>query len=110
MSATARGSASRSTRTRYAGSRSVTRPSWRWWAASRRVRFVDANDLAINGGNTAYADAGFSRYLRRAFLAGAGYDATDLGRPIIGITDLTSDFNPCHARMPDIISAVKRGV
>jgi dihydroxy-acid dehydratase len=59
---------------------------------------------------TSYGDRGFSRYLRGAFLAAAGYDQEDLGRPIIGITDLTSDFNPCHRALPSIIENVKRGV
>jgi dihydroxy-acid dehydratase len=71
---------------------------------------MDVSDLAIDQRNAGYADPAFSRYLRRAFLAGAGYDAAELARPIIGITDLTSAFNPCHARMPEIIEAVKRGV
>ena len=59
---------------------------------------------------TSYGDEGFSRYLRGAFLAAAGYDQEDLSRPIIGITDLTSDFNPCHRALPSIIENVKRGV
>lgn len=65
---------------------------------------------AIDRGLTAYADDGFSRYLRRAMLAGAGYDGEDLSRPLVGITNLTSDFNPCHALMPRLIESIKRGV
>jgi dihydroxy-acid dehydratase len=57
-----------------------------------------------------YGDAGFSRYLRGAFLAGAGYDADDLSRPIVGIADLTSDYNPCHRLMPAMVDNVRRGV
>lgn len=56
-----------------------------------------------------YGDAEFSKYLRRAFLAGAGYDAADLSRPIIGIVDTSSDFNPCHRHLPEIVAAIKRG-
>ena len=41
----------------------------------------------VDGNLTHYGDAGFSRYLRRAFLASAGYDGTDLERPVIGITN-----------------------
>lgn len=59
---------------------------------------------------TSYGDAGFSRYMRRAFLASAGFDAEDLERPIIGIADTSSDFNPCHRQMPELVDAVKRGV
>lgn len=59
---------------------------------------------------TSYGDAGFSRYLRGAFLAGAGFDADDLSRPIVGIADLTSDYNPCHRLMPGMVDNVRRGV
>ena len=59
---------------------------------------------------TNYADAGFSRYLRRAFLASAGYDEGDLERPVIGVIDTSSDYNTCHRDMPQLVEAVKRGV
>jgi len=59
---------------------------------------------------TSYGDVGFSRYLRAAFLAGAGYDADDLSRPLVGIADLSSDYNPCHRLMPGLVEQVKRGV
>lgn len=59
---------------------------------------------------TSYADPEFSKYLRRAFLAAAGYDREDIARPVIGIASTVSDYNPCHAQMPDAIEAVKRGV
>ena len=59
---------------------------------------------------TNYADADFSRYLRRAFLASAGYDGADLERPVIGIVDTSSDYNTCHQEMPRLVEAVKRGV
>ena len=41
---------------------------------------------------THYAAPGFSRYLRRAFLASAGYDEADLERPVVGIADTSSDY------------------
>ena len=59
---------------------------------------------------TNYADAGFSRYLRRAFLASAGYDGGDLKRPVIGVIDTSSDYNTCHRDMPQLVESVKRGV
>ena len=59
---------------------------------------------------TSYGDGGFSRYLRGAFLAGAGFDADDLSRPIVGIADLTSDYNPCHRLMPGMVDNVRRGI
>jgi len=49
---------------------------------------------------TSYGDVEFSKYMRRAFLASAGYDAEDLDRPIVGIADTSSDYNPCHRQMP----------
>ena len=59
---------------------------------------------------TSYGDAEFSKYMRRAFLASAGYDRVDLERPIVGIVDTSSDYNTCHRQMPEIVAGVKRGV
>ena len=59
---------------------------------------------------TSYGDRGFSAYLRRAFFSSAGYDRDDLSRPIVGIADTSSDYNPCHRQMPEMVAAVKRGV
>ena len=59
---------------------------------------------------TSYGDTEFSKYIRRAFLASAGYDSVDLARPIVGIVDTSSDYNTCHRQMPEIVAAVKRGV
>lgn len=59
---------------------------------------------------TSYGDEGFSQFLRGAFLAGAGLDGEDLNRPIVGITNTASDFNPCHRLVPQIVESVKRGV
>ncbi len=59
---------------------------------------------------TSYGDTGFSRYLRRAFLASSGYDETDFSRPVIGIADTSCDYTTCHRGMGEIITAIKRGV
>jgi len=59
---------------------------------------------------TSYGDPEFSKYLRRAFLASAGYDREDLALPIVGIVDTSSDYNTCHRQMPELVDAVKRGV
>jgi len=59
---------------------------------------------------TSYCDTVFSKNIRRAFLASAGYDSVDLSRPIVGIVDTSSDYNTCHRQMPEIVAAVKRGV
>ncbi|MCW2772067.1 MAG: dihydroxy-acid dehydratase [Nocardioides sp.] len=61
-------------------------------------------------GLTSYGDAGFSRFLRGVFLSGAGFDREELDKPIIGIADLRSDYNPCHRDVPAIVEHVKRGV
>ncbi len=39
-----------------------------------------------------------------------GYSDDALNRPIVGITNTYSDYNPCHGNAPQIIEAVKRGV
>ena len=64
----------------------------------------------IERGLTGYGDPAFSRYLRRAFLRSAGYDADDLARPVVGIGHTCSDFTPCHRQMPELVEAVRRGV
>lgn len=64
----------------------------------------------ISQGLTQYGDAGFSLFLRKAFIKGAGYTDKVLGQPIIGITATGSAYNPCHGNMPQLLEAVKRGV
>ena len=61
-------------------------------------------------GLTSYGDAGFSLFLRKAFIKGAGYSDKALDRPVIGIANTGSAYNPCHGNMPQLIEAVKRGV
>ena len=61
-------------------------------------------------GLTSYGDAAFSLFLRKAFIKGAGYTDAALDRPVIGIADTGSDYNPCHGNAPQLIEAVKRGV
>ena len=61
-------------------------------------------------GLASYGDAGFSLFLRQAFIKGAGYGDDALGRPIVGITATGSGFNPCHGNAPQLTEAVKRGV
>jgi len=61
-------------------------------------------------GLTHYGDAGFSLFLRKAFIKGAGYTDAALDRPVIAIADTGSDYNPCHGNSPQLIEAVQRGV
>lgn len=59
---------------------------------------------------TSYGDADFSLFLRSAFVKAMGYSDDALERPIVGISNTFSDYNPCHGNVPDLIEAVKRGV
>jgi dihydroxy-acid dehydratase len=59
---------------------------------------------------TSYGDAAFSLFLRTAFIKGAGYTDDALSRPIVGIIDTGSGFNPCHGNARELIAAVSRGV
>src|SRR3954464_7510615 len=61
-------------------------------------------------GLTSYGDEGFSLFLRKAFIKGAGYTDTSLDRPVIGITATGSAYNPCHGNMPQLLDALKRGI
>jgi len=61
-------------------------------------------------GLTSYGDAGFSLFLRKAFIKGAGYTDDALDRPVIGIANTGGAYNACHGNMPQLIEAVKRGV
>jgi dihydroxy-acid dehydratase len=64
----------------------------------------------LRKGLTSYGDAGFSLFLRKAFIKAMGYSDDALDRPIVGVTNTYSDYNPCHGNVPQIIEAVKRGV
>jgi dihydroxy-acid dehydratase len=59
---------------------------------------------------TSYGDQGFSLFLRKAFIKAMGYSDDALDRPIVGIANTYSDFNPCHGNVPQLIEAAKRGV
>ena len=61
-------------------------------------------------GLTSYGDQAFSLFLRKAFIKGAGYTDSALDRPVIGIADTGSAYNPCHGNAPQLVEAVKRGV
>lgn len=57
-----------------------------------------------------YGDAHFSLFLRKVFIKALGYTDESLSQPIIGIINTFSSFNPCHANVPQLIEAAKRGV
>ena len=67
-------------------------------------------ETGLRKGLTSYGDQGFSLFLRKAFIKGAGYTDAALDRPVIGICNTGSAYNPCHGNAPQLIEAVKRGV
>ncbi|OAQ84918.1 dihydroxy-acid dehydratase [Purpureocillium lilacinum] len=66
--------------------------------------------VGLRQGLTSYGDAHFSLFLRKVFIKALGYSDDALARPIVGIINTHSGFNPCHANVPQLIDAVKRGV
>lgn len=70
----------------------------------------DENASGLRKGLTSYGDNGFSLFLRKAFIKGAGYTDSALDRPVIGIANTGSAYNPCHGNAPQLIEAVKRGI
>jgi dihydroxy-acid dehydratase len=71
---------------------------------------TDDKDKGLEKGLTSYGDREFSLFLRKAFIKGAGYTDDALTRPVIGIINTGSAFNPCHGNAPQLVEAVKRGV
>jgi dihydroxy-acid dehydratase len=59
---------------------------------------------------TSYGDQDFSLFLRKAFIKAMGFSDDALDRPIVGIANTYSDYNPCHGNVPQLIEAIKRGV
>src|SRR5688572_31183112 len=70
----------------------------------------DPTDKGLEKGLTSYGDRGFSLFLRKAFIKGAGYTDDALSRPVVGIANTGSAYNPCHGNSPQLLEAVKRGV
>ncbi|GAT28150.1 dihydroxy-acid dehydratase [Aspergillus luchuensis] len=64
----------------------------------------------LRQGLTSYGDAHFSLFLRKVFIKALGYSENALSRPIIGIINTGSGFNPCHGNTPQLIEAAKRGI
>ncbi|KAF2763013.1 dihydroxy-acid and 6-phosphogluconate dehydratase [Pseudovirgaria hyperparasitica] len=59
---------------------------------------------------TSYGDQHFSLFLRKVFIKALGLSDDALSRPIIGIINTFSGFNPCHGNVPQLIEATKRGI
>ncbi|PVH95790.1 dihydroxy-acid/6-phosphogluconate dehydratase [Periconia macrospinosa] len=73
-------------------------------------RQIPTTATGLRQGLPSYGDAHFSLFLRKVFIKALGYSDDALSRPIIGIVNTYSSFNPCHANVPQLIEAVKRGV
>ena len=69
-----------------------------------------AGPRGLRRGLAQYGDEAFSLFLRKAFIKALGYSDDALARPIVGIANTYRDFNPCHATVPQLVAAVKRGV
>ncbi len=70
----------------------------------------DALDRGFLRGLQSYGDRDFSIYMRRAFAKSQGFSGDELKRPVVGIANTHSRFNPCHRHFPELLDAVKRGV
>jgi dihydroxy-acid dehydratase len=66
--------------------------------------------VGVRRGLTHYGDPGFSLFVRGAYARGLGLTPGDLERPIIGLAQTWSEFNPCHRHLREVAEAVKRGV
>ena len=70
----------------------------------------DTQAEGLRKGLTNSGASGFTLFLRRAFIKGAGFTDDALDRPVVGIVNTGSAYNPCHGNAPQLIDAVKRGV
>ena len=66
--------------------------------------------IGLSRGLTNYGDPDFSRYLRRTFAKQSGLSSDMLRKPVVGIAQSASGFNPCHRSSPELVEAIKRGV
>ncbi|TLD15225.1 hypothetical protein PspLS_10613 [Pyricularia sp. CBS 133598] len=64
----------------------------------------------LRRGLPGYGDPHFALFLRKVFIKALGYSDDALSRPIVGIINTHSGLNPCHANVPQLIEAAKRGV
>ena len=59
---------------------------------------------------TRYGDDEFALFLRKAFIKGMGLGDEALAKPVIGIINTQSDFNPCHGNSDELVRCAKDGV
>ena len=72
--------------------------------------FKQSDASGFRQGLTSYGDQGFSLFLRKAFIKGAGYTDAASDKPVIGIANTASAYNPCHGNSPQLIEALERGI
>ncbi len=70
----------------------------------------ERSSFGLTRGLSVYGDQDFSLFMRRTFVKAMGYSEDALTRPIVGIANTFSDFNPCHGNVPALIAAIRRGV
>ena len=77
---------------------------------SNKAKPMNEKNQGMRRKLTDYGDANFSLYLRKAFIKAMGFTDDALSRPVIGIANTFSSYNACHATVPQIVEAIKRGV
>ena len=65
--------------------------------------------IGMRKGLTKYGDDEFALFCGKSFIKGAGYGDEALSRPVVGIINNGSDFNPCHGNTEELIERVKAG-
>jgi dihydroxy-acid dehydratase len=66
--------------------------------------------IGLTNGLTNYGDRDFARYLRLSMARAMGCSSELLRKPVVGIASTYSEFNNCHRGVPELVTAVKRGV
>ena len=69
-----------------------------------------ADPVGLSRSLTYYGDSDFARYLRMSMARSTGLSADLLRKPVVGIAGTYSEFNNCHRNVPELVTAVKRGV
>ena len=69
----------------------------------------DDTERGFLRGLQSYGDRDFSIYMRRAFAKSMGYSADELARPVVGIANTASRFNPVIEKKKELDAASKAG-
>jgi dihydroxy-acid dehydratase len=74
------------------------------------LREEHAMSEGLRKGLPSYGDDAFSLFHRKVFIKAMGYSDDALDRPIVGITNTVSDYNPCHGNVTELMESARRGV